>query len=114
MKKNILLIALTFVITLVISACNTMPVENNFSDIVESKETLYVYNDGRMRLNSRFLDTKDVVIYSDGQGGEKAAVKVRMPIHSDFYRDSILVVRVVDVSEESVARNESNSLSKVN
>lgn len=114
MKKNYLLIALTFTVTLIISACNSMPVENNFTNVVEFKETLYVYNDGRMRFNSRYLDAKDVVIYSDGQGGEKAAVKVRMPIHSDFYRDSIVVIRVVDVSDDSVAQNESNSLSKIN
>ncbi len=75
-------------------------------NVVESSEpdnTLLVYEDGRMEFNSRFLNDDEVVIYNDGRGGERAAIKVRVPIHSDFYRDSITVVRVVDQLDESIA-----------
>ena len=114
MKNNILLTTLVFTSTLFVSACNTMPVVDEYSNTVDSKETLYVYDDGKMRLDSRYINAEDVVIYSDGQGGEKAAVKVRVPIHSDFYRDSIIVVRVVNASDESVVKNETDELENIN
>ena len=57
-------------------------------------EKLVVYNDGSMEFNNRPIPQEDVVIYPDGTGGERAAVKVRMePLHPAFYRDSIVVER---------------------
>jgi len=48
-----------------------------------------------MKLMDRLLPAEDVVIYPDGYGGEKAAVKVRLdPLHPSFYRDSIRVNRL--------------------
>ena len=76
---------------------------SNVLESSESDNTLLVYEDGRMEFNSRFVNDDEVVIYNDGRGGERAAIKVRVPIHSDFYRDSIIVVRVVDQFDESVA-----------
>lgn len=96
------------------SACNGASIMNNEINQSSSKETLYVYEDGKMRLDSKYVDKKDVVIYSDGQGGEKAAVKVRVPIHSDFYRDSIIVVRVVNEYDGSISQSESENTGIVN
>ena len=84
-------------------ACTMAPITNNVAESTESDNTLLVYEDGRMEFNSRFINEDDVVIYDDGRGGERAAVKVRVPIHSDFYRDSIVVVRVEKQRKESVA-----------
>lgn len=100
MKKYYTLISFLAVI-LSSTACTS-----TISNVVESSEpdnTLLVYEDGRMEFNSRFINDDEVVIYNDGRGGERAAIKVRVPIHSDFYRDSIIVVRVADQFDESVA-----------
>ena len=40
------------------------------------------------------MPTKDVIIYPDGFGGEKAAVKLYTPFHPPFYRDHIVVERL--------------------
>lgn len=113
--KNTIQILVTFIASVIIlTGCSTMSVNNEVTESVDTPETLYVYDDGRMRLDSRYVDSKDVVIYDDGRGGEKAAVKVRFPLHSDFYRDSILVVRVVNKLEESVAENNSAIVENVN
>jgi hypothetical protein len=114
MKKNHLSLSLLISIFFSISACTTTPIASNTVSTDDSNETLYIYEDGRMEFDSRFIDDKDVVIYSDGYGGEKAAVKVRVPIHSDFYRNSIVVVRVVNKFEESVGQNESDEVININ
>ena len=100
MKKYYTLISFLAVI-LSSTACTS-----TINNVVESSapdNTLLVYEDGRMEFNSRFVNEDEVVIYNDGRGGERAAIKVRVPIHSDFYRDSIVVVRIVDQFDESVA-----------
>lgn len=57
-------------------------------------EKLVVSSDGSMQLGDRLIPNDDVIIYEDGFGGEKAAVRVRMqPLHPDFFRDSIVVER---------------------
>lgn len=114
MKLNIFYTAILSIIVMFASACNSNTIVKNYSDLSDSEEILYVYDDGKMRFKSRYLNSEDVVIYSDGRGGEKAAVKVRVPIHSDFYRDSIVVVRVVNTSEKSVVKNESDDLDVIN
>ncbi len=103
-------------ITLLFStaACTTTPITNDVVESPKLHERLYVYADGRMKFNSRYVNDENVVIYADGRGGEKAAIKVRVPLHSDFYRDSILVVRVVNNFEESVAQNKSEEVDNVN
>jgi hypothetical protein len=59
-------------------------------------EILTIFPDGSMKLEDRLIPAEDVVIYPDGYGGEKAAVKVRLePLHPAFYRDSIVVRRIV-------------------
>jgi hypothetical protein len=61
---------------------------------VKEPEHLYVYADGSMEFRNRKLDADDVIIYDDGRGGERAAVKLSLePLHPAFYRDSIIVVR---------------------
>ena len=58
-------------------------------------EILTIFPDGSMKLEERLIPAEDVVIYPDGYGGEKAAVKVRLePLHPAFYRDSIVVRRI--------------------
>jgi hypothetical protein len=58
-------------------------------------DVLFIYPDGSMRMKNRIISREDVVIYPDGYGGEKAAIKVWMvPFHPPFYRDSIVVERL--------------------
>ena len=57
-------------------------------------DVLTVYQDGTMEFRDRRLPEEDVIIYPDGFGGERAAIKMRVPLKdSDFYRDSIRVNR---------------------
>ena len=57
-------------------------------------DTLMIQQDGSMLLNDLPIPHEDVIIYNDGRGGERAAVRVRMaPLHPDFFRDTIVVVR---------------------
>ncbi len=56
-------------------------------------EILYVHPDGSMVLNGRLINEDDVIIYEDGRGGERAAVKLRIPRRPDVYRDTIVVER---------------------
>ena len=61
----------------------------------KKKEVLVIYADGTMMLNGRIMNEKDVVIYPDGYGGERAAVRVSVaPLHPDFFRDTIPVDRI--------------------
>lgn len=85
--------------TLVISACSasleTAMVQNE-------PEILTIYPDGSMRLMGRPVSAEDVVIYPDGFGGERAAIKVRIePLHPDFYRDTIIVERLGEQQGEN-------------
>jgi len=69
----------------------------------KEKEILTVYPDGSMVLNDRAINEEDVIIYPDGRGGERAAVKLLVPLHRNrrstversphFYRDTIVVER---------------------
>lgn len=64
----------------------------------KKQEILHIYPDGKMVFNGRIMNKEDVVIYDDGRGGERAAVKLIIPRHPDVYRDTIIVEReVVDV-----------------
>ncbi len=57
-------------------------------------DQLTIYADGTMEFRNRKLNSEDVVIYDDGRGGERAAVKISLePLHPPFYRDTIVVVR---------------------
>lgn len=74
-----------------LAACGAAPL------VADKKEPeiLTIFPDGSMKLMGRLLPAEDVVIYPDGYGGEKAAVKVRLdPLHPSFYRDSIRVNRL--------------------
>ena len=114
MKKYILFIPVLIAFLFLTTACTTTPIANDVIESPESQETLFVYEDGRMKFNSRYIDGKDVVIYADGRGAERAAIKVRVPIHSDFYRDSILVVRVVNKFDEAIGQYEANDVDNIN
>ena len=46
-----------------------------------------------MEFKGRIMNKEDVVVYKDGQGGERAAVKLVLPFHPDVYRDTIQVER---------------------
>jgi hypothetical protein len=104
MKNRILCLSIINTMIFFLSACNSASIQDNALQSSLSQETLYVYEDGKMKLNSRYVDSENVIIYSDGRGGEKAAVIVHFPVRSNFYRDSIVVVRVDEKSEESLAQ----------
>lgn len=64
------------------------------TDLRTTPEILTVRADGTLWFRNRTLPERDVIIYADGAGGEKAAVRIRMePLHPDFFRDTIVVVR---------------------
>ena len=53
-----------------------------------------------MEFRNRKLPEGDVIIYPDGSGWERAAVKVYDPMHPDYYRDSIRVERKSEAEKE--------------
>ena len=69
-------------------------------------EKLVIHPDGSMVFRDRPISGNDVVIYRDGYGGEKAAVRIRMePLHPDFFRDTIIVERKVLQEDNTVTQN---------
>jgi len=92
MKLTIKVSVVTTLMGLLLTGCFSEPTVKTAK--VEP-EKLYIYEDGSMEFRNRPIDAKEVVIYSDGYGGEKAAVKVRAmePIRPAFYRDAIVVLR---------------------
>ncbi len=85
MKNLILLIVLGS-----IAACASQaPVKQTQKE----PEILTIQSDGTMVFNQRTLNKEDVVIYPDGFGGERAAIKVYVPLKPDFYRNTIRVQR---------------------
>ncbi|MGH8119754.1 MAG: hypothetical protein ACRESK_03970 [Gammaproteobacteria bacterium] len=72
-------------------ACSSQPVSPQAQ---KEPEILFVYDNGNMFFRDRPINHDDVVIYADGFGGERAAIRVQVPAKPDFFRDSILVERV--------------------
>ncbi|MBF8269640.1 MAG: hypothetical protein HW386_1349 [Gammaproteobacteria bacterium] len=82
---------------LIVLACLSLAGCNKTAELrSESKvpEILQIHADGKMVFNDRIMPLEDVIIYPDGFGGEKAAVKLYTPYHRPFYRDSIIVERL--------------------
>ena len=91
MKLTKSMFIVSALISLILSGCNSNPVITKNAD---EPEKLYIYEDGRMEFRDRAINKEDVVIYPDGFGGERAAVKLSLePLHPPFYRDTIVVVR---------------------
>ncbi|MCZ6526872.1 MAG: hypothetical protein O6928_10040 [Gammaproteobacteria bacterium] len=67
--------------------------QSTVKPIAQQTDTLYVNADGTMEFRNRKYARENVIIYPDGTGGERAAVKMYVPLHPDYYRDSIVVVR---------------------
>jgi hypothetical protein len=59
----------------------------------KEQEILYIYPDGVMEFKGRIMNEEDVVVYRDGNRGERAGVKLMIPLHPDAYRDNITVER---------------------
>lgn len=85
--RTILLLGCIFVVV----SCTSSQFASKPSE--KKEEIMVVYPDGTMMLNGRIMNDKDVVIYPDGYGGERAAVRVFVPLHPDFFRDTIPVER---------------------
>ena len=114
MNKYLLNVCTLAIVILLNSGCTTTPTINEIVDSSVSDDRLIVYADGRMKFKSRFVNEDDVVIYLDGRGGERAAIKMRVPLHPDFYRDSILVVRVVNKLDEAISQREAVNMNNTN
>ncbi len=82
---------IVLVASLTLSACTGLGKDQ--APAREQPETLYVFPDGSMHFRGRAIDDEDVVIYDDGRGGERAAVRLVIPRHPDVYRDTITVER---------------------
>jgi len=64
-------------------------------------DILYILPDGSMVFRGRIMNKQDVVIYDAAQRGERAAIKIILPLHPDAYRDNITVERKeIDVAVE--------------
>ncbi|MEQ8288509.1 MAG: hypothetical protein RIB78_02175 [Gammaproteobacteria bacterium] len=74
----------------------------------DNNKTLYVLPDGTMEFKGRVVPGEDVVIYNDGRGGERAAVKLDLPLYNHAYRDSIIVERIT--LDMPVARKEKEQI----
>ncbi len=95
MTKRTIILLLASVLIASCAATN-QPVADKDQDI------LHIYPDGKMVFDGRTMSEEDVVIYDDGYGGERAAIKLLMPLsryktqnHAEFYRDTIIVDRKV-------------------
>ena len=86
MRTNLVL--LTCLLTV---ACANM--ETPVKKAKKEPEILYIYSDGTMEFKGRVMNKKDVIVYEDGRGGERAAVKLMIPLHPDVFRDTITVER---------------------
>jgi hypothetical protein len=97
---NYILYVLCFILLLTSGCASTLKTEEA---AIKEKEILTVYPDGSMVFKDRTMNEEDVIIYPDGRGGERAAVKLRVPLYRKnrfavdrspyFYRDTIIVER---------------------
>lgn len=80
----------------VLTGCTSNLINESEESLANTSKdnVLYIYQDGKIKFRERLLNQEDVIIYNDGRGGEKAAIKMRVPRYPDYYRDSIVVVRV--------------------
>jgi hypothetical protein len=80
-------------LVVVLAGCTSTPVREE-PKVASEPEKLIIHTDGTMEFRNRQMAAEDVVIYPDGFGGEKAAVRIRLePLHPDFFRDTIVVER---------------------
>ena len=86
MVKNLILLAVLGVSAACAPLSSVIPTH-------KEPDTLTVLSDGTMVFNNRTINENDVVIYPDGTGGERAAIRIFVPFKTDFYRDSIRVHR---------------------
>ena len=97
------LLSMLFFVTIIASACGG---QTNLVDKNNTPEVLTIYPDGTMKYRDRVMNEEEVIIYSDGKGGEKAAVRVWNPLQppsrkdSKYYRDTIVVERIKPGAEE--------------
>jgi hypothetical protein len=78
--------------SLAVAGCQSAPPVQQSA--AAEPEILVVHPDGTMQFRDRLMSEEDVIIYADGRGGEKAAIRVRRePLHPDFFRDTIIVER---------------------
>lgn len=89
---------MTFRKIIILLACinffSCTSIDKPVSPGAKEPEVLYIYPDGRYEFQGRAMNEEDVVIYKDGRGGERAAVKLFIPRHPDVYRDTITVERI--------------------
>lgn len=89
---KVIWLAACFAVLLI--GCTSTPVRNEPAAAAPGPEKLIIHADGSMEFRNRLMAAEDVVIYPDGFGGEKAAVRIRLePLHPDFFRDTIVVER---------------------
>ena len=97
-KRHILPLLL---VSLMLGGCLSSP---SVKTAKKEPDILFIHENGDMEFKNRLVNKEDIVIYPDGFGGEKAAMKIRSlePLHPAFYRDSIVVKRL---GEEKVVKN---------
>jgi hypothetical protein len=80
---------------LLLTAC-TGEIMVRSAALQDETDKLIVHTDGSMVFRDKTLPVEDVIIYHDGSK-EKAAVKMYVPLHPGFFRDSIIVERLSPV-----------------
>ncbi len=84
----------------------TLSMDQSVADEDKKPEILTIHPDGTMVFRNRTMNEDEVIIYPDGRGGEKAAVRVYEPIRplsrkrSYYYRDTIVVDRIDPEKEQ--------------
>jgi hypothetical protein len=87
------------IISFILCSCSV----NEKTDVTTENErdVLYILPNGTMKYKGRVINNEDVVIYDAARRGERAAIKIILPLHPDAYRDNISVERkVIDVAVE--------------
>lgn len=86
------LVPAAVVAALAVAGCQSTPPVQRTAAV--QPEILVVHPDGSMEFRDRLMPVDDVIIYEDGRGGEKAAIRIRRePLHPDIFRDTIVVER---------------------
>jgi hypothetical protein len=95
-------IIILLLVSVIIFSCTRMDKPARTGE--QEEEILYIYPDGKLVFQDRTMNEEDVVIYEDGRGGERAAVKLIIPRHPDVFRNTITVERI-DVPVEHRENN---------
>lgn len=95
----------TFFLFIIVSSCIACTAVSHSDNKVvppTNYKKIVVHEDGRMEYRKRLVSNDDVLFYSDGRGGEHAAIKMRTAVQPDYYLAPIDVIRSSNKLDEPV------------